>query len=75
MKDPDVLALFSVMGFSFSGAALEHGIMFARLKPFDRPARAPSTRCRRSSGGVGGPLFGIPGAIVVGVPAAVDSRA
>ena len=35
MKDPDVLALFSVMGFSFSGAASNQGLMFARLKPFD----------------------------------------
>ena len=38
MADPDVLALFSVMGFSFSGAAPNQGLMFARLKPFeDRP--------------------------------------
>ena len=29
------MALFSVMGFSFSGAAPNQGIMFARLKPFD----------------------------------------
>jgi HAE1 family hydrophobic/amphiphilic exporter-1 len=64
MKDPDVMALFSVMGFSFSGAAPNQGIMFVRLKEFkDRPGDAHSlqTVLRR----VSGPLFGIPGAIVV----------
>ena len=35
LSDPDVLALFSVMGFSFSGAASNQGIMFVRLRPFD----------------------------------------
>jgi len=34
--DPDVLSMFSVMGFSFSGAAPNQGIMFVRLKPFDQ---------------------------------------
>jgi HAE1 family hydrophobic/amphiphilic exporter-1 len=64
MKDPDVLALFSVMGFSFSGAAPNQGIMFVRLKAFeDRPGGEHSLQAvlRR----VSGPLFGIPGAIVV----------
>ena len=43
LKDPDVLALFSVMGFSFSGAAPNQGLMFARLKPFDeRPGDSHS---------------------------------
>ncbi|HEX6973661.1 MAG TPA: multidrug efflux RND transporter permease subunit [Vicinamibacterales bacterium] len=64
MKDPDVLALFSVMGFSFSGAAPNQGIMFVRLKEFkDRPGEEhglPAVLRR-----VSGPLFGIPGAIVV----------
>ncbi len=45
MKDPDVLALFSVMGFSFSGAASNQGLMFARLKPFDaRPGAEHSVQ-------------------------------
>ncbi len=64
MKDPDVMALFSVMGFSFSGAAPNQGIMFVRLKEFaDRPGDAHSLQAvlRR----VSGPLFGIPGAIIV----------
>jgi len=65
LKDPDVLALFSVMGFSFSGAAPNQGLMFVRLKPFDdRPGDAHSVQA--VLGRISGPLFGIPGAIVVG---------
>jgi hydrophobic/amphiphilic exporter-1 (mainly G- bacteria), HAE1 family len=65
LKDPDVLALFSVMGFSFSGAAPNQGLMFARLKPFEeRPGDEHSVQA--VLGRIGGPLFGIPGAIVVG---------
>ncbi len=63
--DPDVLAIFSVMGFSFSGAASNTGIMFVRLKPYDQRKGAdhalPAVLRR-----VSGPLFSIPGAIVVG---------
>jgi hydrophobic/amphiphilic exporter-1 (mainly G- bacteria), HAE1 family len=67
MKDPDVLALFSVMGFSFSGAASNQGLMFARLKPFDE-RRGESHSLQAVLGRVGGQLFGIPGAIIVGFP-------
>jgi HAE1 family hydrophobic/amphiphilic exporter-1 len=64
LKDPDVLALFSVMGFSFSGAAPNQGIMFARLKPFEeRPGDAHALQA--VLGRIGGQLFSIPGAIVV----------
>jgi HAE1 family hydrophobic/amphiphilic exporter-1 len=64
MKDPDVMALFSVMGFSFSGAASNTGIMFVRLKPFeDRPGDAHSLQS--VLGRISGPLFGLPGAVVV----------
>ena len=35
MAEPDILGVFSVMGFSFSGAAPNQGIVFASLKPFD----------------------------------------
>jgi HAE1 family hydrophobic/amphiphilic exporter-1 len=64
MKDPDVLGVFSVMGFSFSGAAPNQGIIFASLKPFDqRPGD------RHSSAAVIGrvmpQLLAIPGAVVV----------
>ena len=65
LKDPDVMALFSVMGFSFSGAASNQGLMFVRLKPFeDRIGKEHSVQA--VLGRISGPLFGIPGAIVVG---------
>jgi HAE1 family hydrophobic/amphiphilic exporter-1 len=65
LSDPDVLALFSVMGFSFSGAASNQGIMFVRLKPFEeRPGDEHSLQA--VLGRVSGPLFSLPGAIVVG---------
>jgi hydrophobic/amphiphilic exporter-1 (mainly G- bacteria), HAE1 family len=64
-KDPDVLAMFSVMGFSFSGAASNQGLMFVRLKPFeDRLGDDHSVQA--VLGRISGPLFGLPGAIVVG---------
>ena len=36
LKDPEVAGVFSVMGFSFSGAAPNQGLIFASLKPFDQ---------------------------------------
>jgi HAE1 family hydrophobic/amphiphilic exporter-1 len=64
LHDPDILAVFSVMGFSFTGAAPTQGIMFARLKPFeDRPGASHSTAA--VIGRVMPQLMGIPGAIVV----------
>ena len=64
MKDPDVMALFSVAGFSFSGAASNTGLMFVRLKPFDQ-RKGDQHSLQTILGRVSGPLFGIPGAIVV----------
>jgi HAE1 family hydrophobic/amphiphilic exporter-1 len=65
LSDPDVLALFSVMGFSFSGAAPNQGLMFARLKPFDeRPGAEHGVQA--VLGRISGPLFSLPGAIVIG---------
>ena len=67
MGDPDVMALFSVMGFSFGGAAPNAGIMFVRLKEFaDRPGVEHSLQT--VLGRVTGPLMSIPGAIIVGFP-------
>jgi HAE1 family hydrophobic/amphiphilic exporter-1 len=63
-KDRDVMAMFSVMGFSFSGASSNQGLMFVRLKPFEaRIGEQHSVQAvlRR----LGGQLFGLPGAIVV----------
>ena len=65
MKDPDVLALFSVMGFSFSGAASNQGMMFVRLKPFEeRPGREHSAQA--ILGRLGAQLYGVPGAMIFG---------
>src|SRR3954451_21110597 len=36
LKDPEVAGVFSVMGFSFSGAAPNQGLIFTSLKPFDQ---------------------------------------
>jgi hydrophobic/amphiphilic exporter-1 (mainly G- bacteria), HAE1 family len=67
MADPDVMALFSVMGFSFGGAAPNSGLMFVRLKEFDE-RRGPEHSVQAVLGRMAGPLFGIPGAIIVGFP-------
>jgi len=64
-KDPDVMALFSVMGFSFSGAASNQGLMFVRLKPFEERI-GDEHSVQAVLGRISGPLFSIPGAIVVG---------
>ncbi|MGH9410643.1 MAG: efflux RND transporter permease subunit [Vicinamibacterales bacterium] len=64
MKDPDVLGVFSVMGFSFSGAAPNQGIIFASLKPFaERPGASHSSAA--VIGRVLPRLLAIPGAVVV----------
>ena len=67
LKDRDVLAVFSVMGFSFGGGASNVGFMFARLKPFDE-RRGPEHTAQSVLGRLTGQLFGIPGAIIVGFP-------
>jgi hydrophobic/amphiphilic exporter-1 (mainly G- bacteria), HAE1 family len=64
LKDPDVMALFSVMGFSFSGASSNTGLMFVRLKPFDA-RKGDSHSLQAILGRISGPLFSLPGAIVV----------
>ncbi|MEO5894600.1 MAG: multidrug efflux RND transporter permease subunit [Vicinamibacterales bacterium] len=67
LADPDVMALFSVMGFSFGGAAPNSGIMFVRLKEFAARKQA-SQSVQSVLGRIGGPLFSLPGAIIVGFP-------
>jgi HAE1 family hydrophobic/amphiphilic exporter-1 len=62
--DPEIAGVFSVLGFSFSGAAPNNGMMFARLRSWDERRGADQsldavlTRLR-------GQLFGIPGGMVV----------
>jgi HAE1 family hydrophobic/amphiphilic exporter-1 len=62
--DPDVLSAFSVMGFSFSGAAPNNGLIFTSLKPYDERRRADQSLAAVVNR-IRGPMFGIPGAIVV----------
>jgi HAE1 family hydrophobic/amphiphilic exporter-1 len=63
-KDPDIMAAFSVAGFSFSGAAPNNGLIFTRLKPYDeRKGRDHSLQAVLNR--VRGPMMGIPGALVI----------
>ncbi len=63
LNDPDILALFSVMGFSFSGAASNQGMMFVRLRPLEMRSD-PEHSIRAVVGRLTGQLFGLPGANV-----------
>ena len=63
LKDPEVLGVFSVMGFSFSGAAPNQGLIFTSLKPFaerEGPEHSAQTVINR----VFGQFAGISGANV-----------
>ena len=65
-KQPEIAGVFSVAGFSFSGAASNNGLMFSRLKPFDEregEEHSLGTVLNR----VRGQVFGIPGALVIPV--------
>jgi HAE1 family hydrophobic/amphiphilic exporter-1 len=65
-KQPEIAGVFSVAGFSFSGAASNNGLMFTRLKGFEEregeehSLAAVLNRLR-------GQVFGIPGAMVIPV--------
>ncbi len=63
-SDPDIASAFSVMGFSFSGAAPNNGLIFTSLKPYDQRQRADQSLSAVLNR-LRGPLFGITGAIVV----------
>jgi outer membrane protein TolC len=65
--DKDVAAAFAVMGFSFSGAAPNNGMIFIRLKDYDE-RRNPDQSLQAVLGRLSGPLFMIPGAIVAAFP-------
>ena len=65
-KQPEIAAVFSVAGFSFSGAASNSGLMFARLKGFEEregEEHSLETVLNRLRGQV----FAIPGALVIPV--------
>ena len=63
-EQPEVDGVFSVLGFSFTGAAPNNGMMFTRLKDWserrDKNASLDAVLNR-----VRGQLFGIPGGLVV----------
>jgi HAE1 family hydrophobic/amphiphilic exporter-1 len=62
--DPEVEGVFSVLGFSFSGAAPNNGMMFTRLRDWsDRPHKDQSLDAVLNR--LRGQLFGIPGGMVV----------
>jgi HAE1 family hydrophobic/amphiphilic exporter-1 len=66
MAEPDILGVFSVMGFSFSGAAPNQGIVFASLKPFDQRKGAEHASAA-VVGRVLPKLLSIPGAVIVSI--------
>jgi len=69
MKDPDILGVFSVMGFSFTGSAPNQGLIFSPLKPFvERKGAEHSLKTVMNR--VRGQLFGISGANVIAFPPA-----
>jgi HAE1 family hydrophobic/amphiphilic exporter-1 len=61
---PEIRSVFSVTGFSFSGAAPNQGIVFVSLKPFDE-RRGDEHRLQAVIDRLRGPLFGIQGAMVI----------
>jgi HAE1 family hydrophobic/amphiphilic exporter-1 len=65
LAQPEIQAVFSVAGFSFSGSAPNQGLMFSRLKDFDE-RKDPSQSLTAVIGKLMGPLMGgIPGALVI----------
>jgi HAE1 family hydrophobic/amphiphilic exporter-1 len=62
--DPDIRAAFVVVGFSFSGASPNNGLIFTRLKDYDdRRGRSHSLAAVLNR--VRGPMMAIPGALVI----------
>ncbi len=65
MKQKEVLAVFSVAGFSFSGSAPNQGLIFARLRPFEeRKTKEESLQALLGPARLGGALTAISGAMV-----------
>jgi len=63
-RQPEVAAVFSIAGFSFSGAASNYAMVFVNLKPFaQRKGSAHSAPAIINR--LRGPFFGISGAVVV----------
>lgn len=67
MAVPEVEGVFSVMGFSFSGAASNQGLIFSSLKPFDERQGEDQT-LDAVLNRIRVPLFGLGGGMVVSFP-------
>jgi hydrophobic/amphiphilic exporter-1 (mainly G- bacteria), HAE1 family len=65
-KQPEIAGVFSVAGFSFSGAASNNGLMFSRLKGFDE-REGDEHSLAMVLNRIRGQVFGIPGALVIPV--------
>jgi len=63
-EDPDIMAAFSVVGFSFSGAAPNNGLIFTRLKGYDE-RRGRSHSLQAVLNRIRGPMMAIPGGLVI----------
>jgi HAE1 family hydrophobic/amphiphilic exporter-1 len=61
---PEIESVFSVGGFSFSGAAPNQGLMFVLLKPFEERQR-PEQRIQALLPQIRGMLFGIQEGLVI----------
>ncbi|MGA3090630.1 MAG: multidrug efflux RND transporter permease subunit [Terriglobales bacterium] len=61
---PEILATFSVTGFSFGGATPNAGIVFLTLQPYEK-RKGPEHTAAAVIERLRGPLFGISGAIVI----------
>ncbi len=61
---PEIEGVFSVLGFSFSGAAANNGMMFANLRDWGE-RRGPDQSLEAIINRVRGQLFSIPGGMVV----------
>ncbi len=67
IKDPEIAGVFAVMGFSFSGAAPNQGLIFSSLKPFaERKGAEHSLQTVLAR--VSGQLAGISGANIFVTP-------
>jgi HAE1 family hydrophobic/amphiphilic exporter-1 len=60
---PEVESVFSLLGFGFTGAGSNQGIIFTLLKPFDERTR-PEQRIQALLPRLRGPLFGIQSGLV-----------
>ena len=64
MALPEVESVFTILGFSFTGAASNQGLIYTLLKPFEARER-PEERIQALLPRLRGPLFGIQGGLVI----------